>query len=94
VQAEAKLKASAFFTDIPELINMAKSPKSAQSFSAIILRKVCARKLTKFMRKLFKYNRKADAETGEGALREAGADGDAVDEIVNSVADNYHPGHR
>lgn len=28
VQADAKLNASAFFTDIPELIKMAKSPKN------------------------------------------------------------------
>ena len=93
VQAEAKLKASALLTDIPELINMAKSPKSTPSFNAIILKNVCERWLTKFMRKFFKYNGQADAETGEGALRKAGADGDTVDEIVNSISDNDHPGH-
>ena len=46
------------------------------------------------MRELFAKDGDADADAGQDRLWEGGADGEAVDEVVNAVAEDDHPRNR
>ena len=50
-------------------------------------------KVSEFVRELFAEDGQADADPGQGGLREGGPDAQAVDEVVDAVAKDDHPGH-
>ena len=50
------------------------------------------RPLTELVRQLLAENGQADADAGQDVLAEGGADAQAVQEVVEAVAEDDHPG--